>query len=94
MHVRLDYPPGTETSTATPGDENTDLDLADAFHLTSIAGPFEHPLSIGFLPDGALLVTERPGRLQSFSPAGSRPSKRAANTLCAAARAWCSVTAP
>jgi glucose/arabinose dehydrogenase len=29
-----------------------------------IAGPFEFPWSIGFLPDGAILVTEKPGRLQ------------------------------
>jgi hypothetical protein len=29
-----------------------------------IAGPFEMPWSVGLLPDGSFLVTERPGRLQ------------------------------
>jgi glucose/arabinose dehydrogenase len=29
-----------------------------------IAGPFEMPWSVGVLPDGSFLVTERPGRLQ------------------------------
>ena len=29
-----------------------------------IAGPFEVPWSVGLLPDGSFLVTERPGRLQ------------------------------
>lgn len=37
-----------------------------------LAGPFEFPWSIGFLPDGTILVTERPGRLQLIRP-GSQP---------------------
>ncbi|MDG5765872.1 PQQ-dependent sugar dehydrogenase [Balneolales bacterium ANBcel1] len=31
--------------------------------LTKIAGGLEHPWSLAFLPDGRMLVTERPGRL-------------------------------
>ena len=33
-----------------------------------IAGPFEFPWSIAFLPDNSILVTERPGRLQLIQP--------------------------
>jgi glucose/arabinose dehydrogenase len=31
--------------------------------MTMIAGPLEYPWSIAFLPDGNILVTEKPGRL-------------------------------
>ncbi|MXQ13269.1 PQQ-dependent sugar dehydrogenase [Microvirga makkahensis] len=33
-----------------------------------VAGPFEFPWSIGFLPDGGILVTEKPGRLRVVRP--------------------------
>jgi len=32
--------------------------------LTEVATGFDHPWAIAFLPDGAMLVTERPGRLR------------------------------
>lgn len=34
------------------------------FTVTEIATGFDHPWAIAFLPDGAMLVTERPGRLR------------------------------
>ena len=42
------------------------LVLAGGMDLVAerIAGPFEMPWSVGVLPDGSFLVTERPGRLQ------------------------------
>lgn len=40
------------------------------FKVVRIAGPFEYPWSIGFLPDGGMLVTERPGHLR-YVEAGS-----------------------
>jgi len=32
--------------------------------VTTVAGGLEHPWSLAFLPDGRMLVTERPGRLR------------------------------
>jgi aldose sugar dehydrogenase len=48
-----------------PGDE-PELVLAEGVGLLAerIAGPFDVPWSVGLLPDGTFLVTERPGRLQ------------------------------
>jgi glucose/arabinose dehydrogenase len=37
--------------------------VSDEFVPVPIAGPFELPWSIGFLPDGSILITEKPGRL-------------------------------
>jgi glucose/arabinose dehydrogenase len=41
--------------------------LAQDFHVVKLADRLEHPWSLAFLPDGRMLVTERPGRLQVFS---------------------------
>src|SRR5688572_20645382 len=35
-----------------------------SFRVVNVAEGLEHPWSIGFLPDGDILVTERPGRLR------------------------------
>ena len=34
------------------------------FRVTAVAGGLEHPWSVAFLPDGDILVSERPGRLR------------------------------
>lgn len=41
---------------------------APAFTVSTLAGGLEHPWSIAVAPDGALYVTERPGRLQRIDP--------------------------
>ncbi|MGH2341784.1 PQQ-dependent sugar dehydrogenase [Segnochrobactraceae bacterium EtOH-i3] len=41
--------------------------------LTRIYAPLDHPWSLAFLPDGAFLITERPGRLLLLSRAGGNP---------------------
>jgi glucose/arabinose dehydrogenase len=42
----------------------------DRAQLTTIATGLEHPWSIAFLPDGRMLVTERPGRLRYVTMMG------------------------
>ena len=61
--------PPTKTWTTGPADD-TGLVLAEGPAVTAerIAGPFEVPFSVGILPDGSFLVTERPGRLKHVKP--------------------------
>jgi glucose/arabinose dehydrogenase len=37
---------------------------AATFRVTEVVGGLEHPWAVAFLPDGGMLVTERPGRLR------------------------------
>lgn len=42
-----------------------------AIHVTSVADGLVHPWGMTFLPDGSMLVTERPGRLRHVSAEGA-----------------------
>jgi glucose/arabinose dehydrogenase len=60
----LACPPSSTQTIPSPDDPG--VVLADGLGLVAvrIAGPFEVPWALAFLPDGSFLVTERPGRLQ------------------------------
>ena len=66
----LGCPPG-RTLTIPPS-EDAELVLAGGPQLTSeqVAGPFDSPRSVGFLPDGWFLVAEKQGRLLLVRPDG------------------------
>ncbi len=55
---------------ALPGSDETPTvqEVSDELVPVWVAGPFELPWSIGFLPDGSFLVTEKPGRLKLVRP--------------------------
>ena len=41
------------------------------FQVVTVAAGLEHPWGLAFLPDGRMLVTERPGRLRIVQPDGT-----------------------
>jgi glucose/arabinose dehydrogenase len=45
--------------------------LAQTVRVETVAEGLEHPWGLAFLPDGRMLVTERPGRLTLVGPAGT-----------------------
>ncbi len=49
---------------ACPGVAKTIKTQEHALRIVEIVGGLEHPWSLAFLPDGRMLVTERPGRLR------------------------------
>lgn len=61
-----DYRPAFAEQTRAPAIES-DVALA----VETVAGGLVHPWGMALLPDGALLVTERPGRLRVVAPDGT-----------------------
>ncbi|MGB0561776.1 MAG: PQQ-dependent sugar dehydrogenase, partial [Spirulinaceae cyanobacterium] len=53
----------TETGETTPIEATTAADEAD-FQMVTVLENLEHPWGLAWLPDGELLITERPGRLR------------------------------
>lgn len=45
----------------------SDTRANDDFRIVTLAEGLEHPWSMAFLPDGRILITERPGRLRLFA---------------------------
>jgi glucose/arabinose dehydrogenase len=64
---------GVDPRSDASGDHTTSRAAPDGMTLRvePVAEGLEHPWDVGFLPDGALLVTERPGRLTVVDDAGT-----------------------
>jgi glucose/arabinose dehydrogenase len=65
-------PPNAKTQTpAFPGQTRGPYEPTHvAYEVKTIADGLEHPWGLAFLPDGRMLVTERPGRLRIVAPDG------------------------
>jgi glucose/arabinose dehydrogenase len=46
-------------------------EAGDSIEVTEVAGGLEHPWGMAFLPDGRILLTERPGRLRLIDADGT-----------------------
>ncbi|QKT02691.1 PQQ-dependent sugar dehydrogenase [Ectothiorhodospiraceae bacterium 2226] len=47
-----------------PVEPTADVPMAEGWRMETVVEGLEHPWSMAFLPDGDILVTERPGRLR------------------------------
>jgi len=71
--VAENRPPNAEGQTpAFPGQTRAPLVSANvAFEVQTVATGLDHPWAIAWLPDGRMLVTERPGRLRIVAKDGT-----------------------
>ena len=56
--------------TGTRGEDSSFASSAGQLEVQTIAGGLVNPWSLGFLPDGRMLVTERPGRIRLVTAEG------------------------
>ncbi|MGB3514596.1 MAG: PQQ-dependent sugar dehydrogenase, partial [Microcoleaceae cyanobacterium] len=71
--VQLDSPTTVQTQTSSALDSSVssnqtespgDVATTSGFQKITVVENLEHPWSLAWLPDGAILITERPGRLR------------------------------
>jgi glucose/arabinose dehydrogenase len=66
-------PEAEDQEPAFPGQTRAPYCTANVAHVAvKVATGLEHPWGLAFLPDGAMLVTERPGRLRIVQPDGTQ----------------------
>ncbi len=63
------------TAPLIPASPNTSTTVTDAPQVTAIAEGLDTPWAIAFLPDGSMLVTERPGRVRLIDNTGRLQSQ-------------------
>src|SRR3954471_15629913 len=54
----------------TRGEDTTFASSAGQLEVQTVASGLVHPWSLAFLPDGRMVVTERPGRIRIVTPEG------------------------
>lgn len=64
-------PPAAEPQAVADARPQAYTSEAGAFEVTEVVTGLQHPWSLAFLPNGDMLVTERPGRLRRIGRAGS-----------------------
>jgi glucose/arabinose dehydrogenase len=57
-------------ATSTRGDNSSFASSAGQLEVQTVASGLVHPWALAFLPDGRMLVTERPGRMRIVTPQG------------------------
>src|SRR3954463_9201075 len=57
-------------ATVTRGENTSFASSAGELEVRTVATGLSHPWALAFLPDGGMLVTERPGRMRLVSPEG------------------------
>src|SRR5213078_777659 len=57
-------------ATGTRGEDTTFASSAGQLEVQTVAGGLVHPWALAFLPDGRMLVTERPGRMRIVTVEG------------------------
>ncbi|MET0878041.1 MAG: PQQ-dependent sugar dehydrogenase [Tardiphaga sp.] len=57
-------------ATSSRGDDTAFASSAGRLEVQTVAGGLSYPWSLAFLPDGRMLVTERPGRMRIVTPQG------------------------
>ena len=57
-------------ATGTRGQDTTFASSAGQLEVQTVATGLVHPWALAFLPDGKMLVTERPGRMRIVTPEG------------------------
>lgn len=66
--------PNPAGATPSPAAAQTTAQAASNFRTVTLTEGLEHPWSLAWLPDGAILITERPGRLRIFRNSRLEPT--------------------